>query len=312
MVLLRRRRIMAAKIEASPGLAETLAAADGAFNAYDTVIQQNIEQTQREGQAGMGMLSATPGMYTGTATFRTDIAWDGTATLPTWAEVLLPACGWVKTGDTFTPRSEVPGANVKTLTIGAYVDGLFKQLHGASGEFSIVLPTGRPAEIEWTFNGVWDRPTDVGLISPTYPTVKPIRYATAATKFSTRDLCLENLTFVSGNSVVAKECATKVGGVDYYLVANRQATATGNPEAQLVATAPRYSEHLDRTEALLQVQLNADASGSTIVIEAPAAQIQDIQEGDRNDLTIDDITWQCNRNGSTPDDELRIIFTPGS
>jgi hypothetical protein len=46
---------------------------------------------------------------------------------------------------------------------------------------------------------------------------------------------------------------------------------------------------------------------STVVISAPAAQIEDKQKGDRNGLVTDDITWLCTE-GATPDSELTIAF----
>jgi hypothetical protein len=46
---------------------------------------------------------------------------------------------------------------------------------------------------------------------------------------------------------------------------------------------------------------------STVVISAPAAQIEDKQKGDRNGLVTDDITWLCTE-GTSPDEELTITF----
>ena len=155
MVMLKRRRVMAAKTEVTPGTAVSLANADGAFNAYDVMIQATIDVEEREAQGAFNRLSGVPGARTGTVTFRTDLGWDGTATLPTWATILLPACGWVNSAGTLTPRSEAPGTNVKTLTLGVYEDGVLKTLAGAAGTFVLNCPTGKMAFIEWTFTGVW-------------------------------------------------------------------------------------------------------------------------------------------------------------
>lgn len=308
MPLLRRKRVFAAATESTAGTAESLDATDGVYNCYDLQIQPGIAMGQREGQAGFGMLSAIPGMRVGTATFRTDIAWDGTATLPNWAEILLPACGWVKTSTTFNPTTEAPGSNVKTLTIGAYIDGVFKSIFGAMGNFQIICPTGRTAQIQWTFQGAWATPSDVALIAPTYPTVVPIRYASATTQFNSNNLCLENLTFNSGNTLTPKVCPDNAAGLDYFLATNRQPTATGNPESSLVATTPHYTDLLTPTEAELTTTLDG-ISTSTIELSMPKAQIQSISEADRDGLVVDNITWQGNKNGTTADQELQIIFT---
>ncbi len=177
MPLLKRKKVLAAKIETTVGTAESLTAADAAFNVYNPMIQANISMEEREGQGGFGYLPAVPGGYGGTVTFRTMLEWDGSSTEPAWADTFFPACGWVKTIGTYNPTSQEPGANVKTLTIAVYEDGVRKTLAGCMGTFVVTLPTGRPGYIDWTFTGVWQAPSDVALISPTYPTVTPLRYA---------------------------------------------------------------------------------------------------------------------------------------
>ncbi len=311
MPLLRRKRLLAAKVEATPGTAETLANADAAFNVYNPVPQANIEVETREAQAGFGMLSGVPGSRAGSLTFRTEIWWDGTVTMPSWAAILLPACGWVDSSQTFNPTSEAPGSNVKTLTMGVYEDGLRKQLVGAAGTFQIVCPTGDMVYCDWTFTGVWQPVTDTALLSPTYPNDKPLRYATATTQFNSNNLCVEQITFDAGNTVTLRECAASAAGFDYAVITNRAPTITANPESQLVATRDDYGDWLASTEAEFSVTLDG-ISTSTIEISAPKAQITNVQEGDREGIQIDDITYSCNKNGATDDQELQIIFTESS
>lgn len=122
MPLLRRRAVFAAKTETTIGTAESLTGAEGVYNARDFMIQPNVAFTRREGQGGFNHLTSIPEGMTGTCTIVHDLSYDGT-TIPSWASVLLPACGWVDTAGTFSPVSAGPGASVKTLTIGHYKDG---------------------------------------------------------------------------------------------------------------------------------------------------------------------------------------------
>jgi hypothetical protein len=94
MPLLRRRAVFAAKIEATVGTAETLSASEGVFNARDFSIQPSVGMTRREGQGGFNYLTSIPEGMQGTCTIVHDLAYDGT-NIPTWASVLLPACGFV-------------------------------------------------------------------------------------------------------------------------------------------------------------------------------------------------------------------------
>lgn len=308
MTLLKRKRVLAAKIETTPGTAETLAAADATFNAYDVMIQTETEMEQREGQGSFGMRASVPGGYKGKITFKHDVSWDGTATEPGWADTFLPACGWVKSGQVFTPRSEAPGTNVKTLTMGVYIDGMRKLLAGCMGTFKLNCPTGKTAFMEFEFSGIWSNPTDTAILTPTYSTDSPLRFATSTTTWNSVELFIESFVLDSGNTVILREDSGTVSGFKAALVTNRIVTITGNPESKLVATQDRYGKLLDLSEHALTFDIDGPTN-SKITVAAPKAQITSISEGDRERMVVDDITWQCNRNGSTADQEVSMTFT---
>ncbi len=308
MTLLKRKRVLAAKPETTPGTAEALTSAEAAFNCYDIVIQTETELEQREGQGSFGMRQSVPGGYKGRLQFKHDASWDGTATEPSWADTFLPACGWVKNGQVFTPRSEAPGANVKTLTFGVYVDGVYKTLRGAVGTFRLNCSSGKSAFLEFDFMGIWSSPTDVAIITPTYPTALPLRFASSTTTWNSVDLLVENLTLDSGNTMILRESSGTAAGFSAGLITNRIVTITGNPEAKTVATQDRYGKLLDMSEHALTWSLDGPTN-SVITINVPKAQIQSISEADRENMVIDDITWQANRDGSNVDQECSITFT---
>ena len=308
MTLLKRKRVLAAKIETTVGTPISLLAADASFNAYDIMIQPEIDVEAREGNAGFGMLSSVVGGYKGRATFKIDAGWDGTATEPTWADTFLPACGLVKALQVFTPRSEAPGANVKTLTIGAYCDGVFKSICGAVGTFKFVCPTGRMAFFEFDFQGIWVPPTDVAILAPTYPTALPLRYANSPTSFASTALCLENITLDCGNEITYRECASTASGYHSAIITGRIPKVTGNPEAKLIATRDPNGQFLAMTEGALTWGLDGPTN-SVLTTAAPKAQIIKVTEGYRNKLVTDEIEWQLNRNDSTQDQEFSFTFT---
>lgn len=302
MPLLYKKRVLAAKAETTIGTPESLTASEGAFNAYNVVAQASIPVETREAQGSMGQLSAVPGIRTGTISFRTDVAYNGTD-VPGWATVLFPLCGVVNASGTFTPRSEAPGSNVKTGTIGVFEDGLLKSIAGAVGTFTIVYPAGRMAYIDWVFTGVWQAPTDTALIEPTYPTVAPLRAASITTTWNSVSMCWEQLTLTMNNEVQPRECSTAAAGVSSFLIIDRKPVVSGNPESVLVATQDRFGAWLLGTENALSV-----AIGSAMTLSAPKAQIVNIQEGNRKGVQIDEIEWQCNKNGSTADQDISIVF----
>lgn len=312
MPLLKRKRVMAAEVETTIGTAATLTAPDAAYNAYNVMIQPTIAVEDREGQGGFGYLSGVPGARQGVATFRTDLGWDGTVTEPSWASVLLPACGWVDASGVFTPRSEAPGANVKTLTIGCFLDGVFKSIAGAVGTFQLVLPSGRMGYIDWTFTGVWQAPSDVAIIAPTYPTASPIRFAAATATYDGVAQRVEQITIDAGNEVVMREDPSTAAGYISGIITNRKPIISAAPEASLVATDDPYGDWIAASQAAWSIVLDGPTGALTdasITISAPKAQILNVQEGDRNRIVTDDIEWMCGKNGATQDQELSITFT---
>ena len=311
MALLKRKRVLAAKIETTSGSAESLTSAEASFNCYDIEIQNEIDMSPREAQGAFNMMPSVPGAYRGKVTFKHDLSWDGTATEPTWADTFLPACGLVKSSQTFYPKTEAPGSNVKTLTIGVYVDGMFKSIRGAAGNVKFNFPVGRAAFAEFEFTGAWVAPSDVAIISPTYPTASALRYATSTTTFNSVALLLENLVFDVGNEVMMRESPANVAGYLGGIITNRVPKVTCNPEAKLVATRDVYGQLLAMTEATLSWTLPGPTN-SLMTFAAPKAQVVKATEGDRSNLVTDEIEFQLNRNGSTVDQEFSILFTAAS
>jgi hypothetical protein len=309
MVMLRRRSVFAAKIEGTVGTAESLTNAEGAFNAEEFVIQPSVAITRREGQGGFNYLPGIPEGMTGTCTVKMGMSYDGT-NLPTWATVLLPACGWVNTAGVFSPVTQGPGGagGVKTITIGHYKDGKLSVLSGAMGTWKIVAPTGKQAMIEFTFTGKYSsNETDVALIAPTYPAVLPLRVAAGALTFNSVNLCTSNVDVDAGNSVVMRECvnATDRSGFISAVVTNRAPVITADPESVLVATQDRDALWLTSSAQAFSMQIGV--TGTSITIAAPKAQLENKQQGGRNDIMTDDLTWLCTQ-GSAADTELTLTF----
>jgi hypothetical protein len=310
MVMLRRRSVFAAKIEATVGTAEALSGSEGVYNAEEFDIQPSVTIQRREGQGGFNYLQGIPEGMQGTAKIRHGLTYDGT-NLPTWASVLLPACGWVDTAGVFSPVTQGPGGagGVKTLTIGHYKDGKRSLLSGAMGTFKFVFPTGKQAYVEFTFTGKYSsNETDTALITPTYPTVLPLRFAAGALTWNSVALCTASLEVDAGNTVIMRECvnATDRSGYVSAVVTNRAPVITADPESVLVATQDREALWLTSTPEALSITIKGTGN-STVVIAAPEAQLENKQQGNRNDINTDDLTWLATA-GSAVDTELTITF----
>jgi len=305
MTLIWRKHTLAAKIEATAGTAESLTNAEAAFNVFNFEIQQGSEFQQRPRQGAFSHLPGVVGARSGTATFTTEIFGDGAGGVPGWASTLLPACGWVASTGVFTPRTEAPGTNVKTITIAKYEDGVRKMLRGAMGTFEIVLVPGQIALINWTFRGAWQSVTDQTLLTPTYPTRSPLR-SVGTYSLASATHCFSNMTINAGNNLILRPCFNPADGSGYFtgMVTDRLPTGSFDPEAKLVATDDRYGRWLAGTEQALSIAM-ADAQ-DTITIAAPKVQITNPQEANREGLQVDNLQFQCN--GDSGNDELSITF----
>ena len=311
--LLRRRSVFAAKVEETVGTAESLTGAEGVYNARDFMIQPTIAMTRREGQGGFNYLPSMPEGMMGTCTIVHDLSYDGT-NIPNWAAVLLPACGWVDTAGVFKPVTSGPGSNgVKTVTIGHYKDGKFSVLSGAMGTFTITFPTGKTAYITFTFTGKYStNETDVALIAPTYPTALPLRFAAGALTFNSVSLCTATATVDAGNAVQMRECvnASDRSGYVSAIVTDRAPIITADPESVLVATQDRDALWLTSDPKALSLTINGPTN-STVVVAAPKAQLENKQQGNRNNMMTDDLTWLASQ-GAAVDTELTITFNAAS
>ena len=313
MPLLKRVRVLAAKHETTLGTAIAVSASDATFNAYDIDIQGQIEHIERPQQGSMSMLAGVTGKRPGTLSFKTALSGDGSAASPGWLDTLLPACGFIEATDTFSPNSAPPsttsGTGVNhTVTIAVYENGVKKFLAGAMGTFKLVFTSGQPVVIEWTFTGVWQAPVDATTLAPTYDAILPLKFSSATmTIGGSAPGCVNALTIDVGNNVVMRECATNASGLETAIITDRKVTGTWDPESRLVATEDVFGLWLAGTEEAFSLALTDGTD--TVTIAAPQAQRTNIQEGDRNGIQVDNITWAANSASSAGDDELTIDFS---
>lgn len=294
MALLKRKRVLAAALEATVGTAESLDATDAVFNIYETDIQADIDYEEREGQSSFDPLPGTLGEYGGTIKFSTDII-GGTPTAAAWMTTFMPACGMVASGLVYSPSTAAPAATgVRTLTLGVYENGLYKQIHGAVGNAVFHFPTGRRCFVEFEFTGLWSDPSDVAIITPTYVTTSPIRFANGTLTVGGTALKSNEVVIDLQNEITLRHDAG-AGASGYFsaIITGRKPTVTIDPESAIVATDDQYGDWTARNEDILV--LTAGTAGNLMTVGAPKMTRSDVQESDRDNLQTDDITYMCHR-----------------
>jgi len=325
MPLLKRLTAMAMKLESTIGTAESLTAAEGAFNAYDLEIQLENDVEERECQGSFNYLAGVSGARGCTINFKVDLAMAGGTALPAWASVLFPCCGCEISSLVIAPKSEGLSASSsvhKTCTIGFYENGVFKSAAGCMGNFKIVANSGQIAYVEFEMKGVWQTVSDASLIDATYPQDLPMRFAgsgaSAGVSLGGVSLCVSSLEFDLGNEVILRECPDTIAGYKSALVVSRYPKITIDPEHQLVANYDAFGKLLSNTEEAFSGMVGtgfttgAQTNAPTCILAAPKAQIFSAQEGDREKLLTHELELMCNKNGQTEDEEFSLTFAAAS
>jgi len=296
--LLTRRRVLAVKAEVTPGTAVDLTATEAAFNAFDTKINPNIEFVERPGQSSLSPLTGSHGGESGQVSFRVELSQSANLT------VLLTGCAMALDSGAYKPAS----GSTTTLTIGVYENGLLKRLRGAMGTFVMNFEAGKPVSLEFTFTGIWEAPSDVTILAPTYPSYDPPRLADSSILIGAWAPKFATMSIDRGNEVVLREDPSDPSGYCAAHVTGWKITGSIDPEAGLVATNDPYGDLTAHTEAALAIVVGA-SGGDQVDIDGPALQFTNVQEADRNGLQTDAVEFQLNRSADAGDDELAITLS---
>jgi len=310
MSLLLEQRILAAKIETTPGTVEAVAAADATFNIYadGPIIECDTGFTERDGQSSFSPLPGVPQGRRGRARFSTDLVGAASAVSPAWALTFLPGCGMVATG---TSWGFVTGSSTaKNLTLVEYLDGTTRTIFGAVGTWTIDLTAGQAGRINFEFIGVYGTDADAALITPTYETTKPPRWGnTSGCTFNSQSLTLNTLNIVAGNEMKLREDANLTAGFKTGIITNRRVTWTADPETVAVATIDWMAAFHNSTEASFTTVVGT-ASNNVITITMPKAQITSPpNRGNRDGLLTTTLSGQANRSAAAGDDNLTLAFS---
>lgn len=306
--LLTRQRTLAAKIETTTGTAIALAAADGAINVFGSSLESAIKMVEREPQGTFTPLAPIPGASEATSKFKTEMTVQGGVSDPFWMTVLLKACGFAVNATIWKPLT---GAGT-TLTMGLYQSGQLLQMAGAVGKFTMNFESGKPVMIDWDFQGVWQSPTGVALITPTYPAATLVpRFAGATLTLGGLALRVGKMSITVENSIAMREDATALDpggygtGIHSYQITGRKITTKISPEALPLATKDWWADHRAVTGAALAMVIGGSTAFNNIHIGAPALVHLDAP-GVEDDNGIYRNSLNFLNLGSMGDDELTI------
>lgn len=174
-----RLRVLAAKIETTAGTSIAVTGSDATVPVFNLTYRDNTTYTRRENVSG-GKLAGRRGPLTGVMEFDVEAMGLGaTGSVPAWADLYLPACGFVKSTATFTYTRTV--SSQKTLTLKSFIDGKYRQLYGAAGSCRLNYNAGAISYFHFVFTGIVSPIAETANLSPTLVTTQPIVGASAFT-----------------------------------------------------------------------------------------------------------------------------------
>ena len=174
-----RLRELLAKIETTAGTAIAVTGTDGTVPVMNAVYNDNTSYNRRENATG-GKLAGRRGPLIGTMSFDVEAMGLGTTgSVPAWADLFLPPCGFVKSTATFTYTRVV--ANQKTITLKHFIDGKYRQLYGAAGSCRLTYNAGNINRFSFNFTGIVMPIAETANPAVTLVTTQPIVGASAFT-----------------------------------------------------------------------------------------------------------------------------------
>ena len=214
---------------------------------------------------------------------------------------------------------------VESLSLEMFFAGLKHSMTGARGTFTAEGEAGAFGTFSWTFTGDFVTPTDEALPSDQvfetqvpqqvelanvaalggvdFPIVTDLT-AALPTEFA---LCAQAFGFDIGNDVQPRECINGANSLEGAVITDRSASATFNPESELVAAHPFWTilENANRIFFAVRVGVN---QGNVVQFHGLFAQYTGISYSDRANIRANDMTLRLAASTDAGDDELRISF----
>lgn len=310
------KRILLAKEESTYGTDPTPVVASNAIDAEKIEISYEGDVLERNPVRGYLSPVAPAGIGKRSVKLSFDVELKGSGSAGTAAKLgdLLEACGFAETVSAGSAVSYAPSSGaIKSITLYLYDlqdsgSCVLHKVKGARGTMQLNAAAGQIAKFSFTFNGLYELPTDAAAPSaPTYESTKPpVVESAQVTLNGVSSLVVSEVSLDMQNNIVSSDDVNAATGISKFALTGRKPTGKIAPEAVLLATYDFWTDWKNAAERAASLVIGATA-GNIITISMPKLTIDSIAGGDRNGILTRDLPFRAS--ASAGNDEVSIIFT---
>lgn len=312
--LLVEKAVIVAKVEATYGVDPTPVATDAIVTGLPTIAINGEKIDRMATGASLSSWAHRIGIKSIEISFPMEVrglgSAYGAAALPE-ISALLRACGLSEVVDA-TPSSENVvyqpiSAAVESCTIYVYEDGILYSILGCRGDVEFVAETGKTCIANFSMQGLYLKPADAALVSPTYDDIDvlpPVILSAGLTVGGDTPIAAKAM-FKMGNSLVKRMDVNNAQGYREIIINARAAEGSIDPEMELVATKDYFLLWQDGTPQAIVMQVGS-TQYNKFDFSAPKAILNEVGLADRDKIRTMEIPLSLTRN--TGDDELVITF----
>jgi hypothetical protein len=208
-----------------------------------------------------------------------------------------------------TYKPTTPDNEGSSVTFYFYHAGRLHKVTGAKGSVKLTFEAGKIAKAEFTFQGLWNTPTDASVPSPiTWLDTKPPLFRASTATIASWSPVFRTLTVDLGNNIVRRDDGNATNGVRGFVITGRNPKLTIDVETVIEATHPIFGDLYASTSRTIAATLGA-TSGNKVLVTAVGESIA-AAYGDSNEIRTNQIDYEICRAAlsDTPNSELALKF----
>lgn len=322
MPMLADRCQVAIKTEAVVGTAETLAAANVILPTERPTWDGDVQVVDRNAlTASPSLRGVVVGSRMAKISFKmfhrgTTGAPTDPANLPDFV-IPLRSCGITCTVSGAGPNevtTSVPASlgTLVTATLAVYRDGKQYLVHGACGNVKKTYTVGSPVLYEFEFTGIYNTPTDVALLVPTYTAiVEPAFTSAALTVMGFATPKIKAMTFDMGNKIAMRPYPNTASGCLSAVITGRAPSLSIDVEEELAGTKDWHAAFIAGTTASIATGVfpSSGSNYNQISDTYPKVQIKKAGHADRDGVVTTPLDCIPLANSDAGNDEFSWLQT---